>query len=49
MYVKPDKKELIKPLIISHGADSGFNSQFIWTGKYVELIFRVIRVQSHAG
>ena len=44
MYVKPDKKELIKPLIISHGADSGFNSQFIWTGKSVKLIFRVIRV-----
>ena len=32
LYVKEKHQASTKSLIVSHGADSGFSSQFIWTG-----------------
>ncbi|XP_052698505.1 uncharacterized protein LOC128176299 isoform X2 [Crassostrea angulata] len=34
LYVKETKQLQIRPLVVSHGFDSGFNSEFIWTGLH---------------
>lgn len=34
LHVKKEHKDLIHPLVISHGYGSGFNSEFIWTGLH---------------
>ncbi|XP_071135733.1 uncharacterized protein [Mytilus edulis] len=34
MYVKKDLQSKTRPLIISHGFGSGFNSEFIWAGLH---------------
>lgn len=34
LYVKGTKQLQIRPLVVSHGFDSGFNSEFIWTGLH---------------
>ena len=33
LCVSKDNQHMIKPLVVSSGFTSGFNSQFIWTGK----------------
>eukprot|EP00803_Ostreobium_quekettii_P000852 evm.model.scf_3648.1 EVM.evm.TU.scf_3648.1 scf_3648:1219-5713(-) len=33
LWVSPDKQQCVKALTVSHGADHGFNSQFIWDGN----------------
>jgi selenocysteine lyase/cysteine desulfurase len=38
MYVRKELQTLTRPLIISHGFGSGFNSEFIWAGMlFLEL------------
>ncbi|XP_013405983.1 putative L-cysteine desulfhydrase 1 isoform X2 [Lingula anatina] len=32
LYVKRELQSVIRPLVISHGFGSGFNSEFIWSG-----------------
>ncbi|XP_062612086.1 uncharacterized protein LOC134273885, partial [Saccostrea cucullata] len=34
MYVKEERQQQTRPLVISHGFGSGFNSEFIWTGLH---------------
>ena len=34
MYVKKKHQNQTRPLVISHGWGSGFNSEFIWQGEY---------------
>ncbi|KAL4232793.1 hypothetical protein ACF0H5_007479 [Mactra antiquata] len=34
MYVRKELQPLTRPLIISHGFGSGFNSEYIWTGLH---------------
>ncbi|XP_048734812.2 uncharacterized protein LOC125650493 isoform X2 [Ostrea edulis] len=34
LYVKEDRQPHTRPLVISHGFGSGFNSEFIWTGLH---------------
>lgn len=38
LYVKEDRQPHTRPLVISHGFGSGFNSEFIWTGKILYLM-----------
>ncbi len=33
MYVDRKHQQSTRPLVISHGFGSGFNSEFIWSGK----------------
>lgn len=33
MWVAPDRKATLKPLVVSHGSGSGFTSDFIWDGE----------------
>jgi hypothetical protein len=35
MYVKKELQSQTRPLIISHGFGSGFNSEFIWAGIFI--------------
>ena len=35
MYVRRDLQQSTRPLVISHGFGSGFNSEFIWAGMLV--------------
>nr|XP_022333506.1 probable L-cysteine desulfhydrase, chloroplastic [Crassostrea virginica] len=44
MYVKEGRQSQIRPLIVSHGFDSGFNSEFIWTGLHDYSPFLAIHV-----
>ncbi|ESO93218.1 hypothetical protein LOTGIDRAFT_161769 [Lottia gigantea] len=34
LYVRTEYQATIRPLVISHGFGSGFNSEFIWTGLH---------------
>ena len=39
MYVHKKHQASTKPLVISHGYGSGFNSQFIWSGESFLAIY----------
>lgn len=44
MYVKETKQLQIRPLVVSHEFDSGFNSEFIWTGKVLNFHIKAVSI-----
>lgn len=44
LYIKETKQLQIRPLVVSHGFDSGFNSEFIWTGKVLNFHIKAVSI-----
>lgn len=44
LYVHKTHQGLVRPLLVSHGYDSGFSSSFVWSGQSVDSTARELLV-----
>lgn len=44
LHVRKERQHRLRPLITSHGRDSGFSSQFIWAGELCACVIMTAKV-----